>query len=423
MTSRWLGSLPEGWRRGRLDQVASAWTSNVDKHSIEGQPPVRLCNYTDVYKNDAIVEGMNFMVATATSEQLARFRLRHGDTVITKDSETADDIGVPAYVAYEADDLVCGYHLAIVRPTERVDPRYLYWIMASRPTRSQWAVTAAGVTRVGIRTTDLTKLTIPIAPVEQQRSIADYLDRETARIDTLIAEQQRLIEMLRERRDAAWAASYEQLRISYPLIPLRRVIDSIVDGPFGSSLTAAHYVEEGVRVIRLGNIGINEFKDDDRAFISAEYAAQLQGHAVVPGDVVVAGLGDDRMPLGRAAVVPDIGPAIVKADCYRVRTRSEVDPSYLAWALSAPATRTMVALLARGATRARLNTTVVREVVVPVPNLQEQRRVVEEATRVTAKIDALMAETERFIELSRERRAALITAAVTGEVDVRAEAS
>ena len=193
--SRWLGETPAHWRVGRLDHVATAWTSNVDKHSVDGQSAVRLCNYTDVYKNESIVEGMDFMRATATSEQIDRFRLRLGDTIITKDSETSDDIGIPAYVEYEAEDLICGYHLAMVRPkVDEAFPRFLYWALSAQPTLSQWAVQAAGVTRVGIRSTDLTKATLALPPLAEQRTIAMYLDRETAKIDALIREQQGSLE-------------------------------------------------------------------------------------------------------------------------------------------------------------------------------------------------------------------------------------
>jgi type I restriction enzyme S subunit len=172
-------------------------------------------------------------------------------------------------------------------------------------------------------------------------------------------------------------------------------------------------------VIRLGNVGINEFKDHDSAFIPIEYADELEAHAVVAGDVVVAGLGDDRMPLGRAAVVPDLGAAIVKADCYRLRPNDLVSPQYLAWVMSAPQTGSQIMLLARGATRARLNTKVVQQVEIPVPDRATQAEIVARSSAAIKKIDVLIAESERFIELSRERRAALITAAVTGQIDVR----
>ncbi|GMA92001.1 hypothetical protein GCM10025869_25300 [Homoserinibacter gongjuensis] len=82
------------WPVDRLGRLATAWPSNVDKHSVEGQSKIRLCNYTDVYNNRTITDRLPFMRATASEEQINRFRIRLGDTLITKDSETADDIGV-----------------------------------------------------------------------------------------------------------------------------------------------------------------------------------------------------------------------------------------------------------------------------------------------------------------------------------------
>ena len=93
--------------------------SNVDKHVKDGELPVRLCNYVDVYKSDRITEGIAFMRATATPAEIERFRLEAGDVLITKDSETWNDIGVPALIEQTADDLVCGYHLALLRPSRR----------------------------------------------------------------------------------------------------------------------------------------------------------------------------------------------------------------------------------------------------------------------------------------------------------------
>ncbi len=227
-----------------------------------------------------------------------------------------------------------------------------------------------------------------------------------------------MIEMLAERHDSVWAKRFEEARLVGRIVPLRRVIESIVDGPFGSSLTSAHYSDEGARVIRLGNIGVNEFKSGDAA-IPLDYANELEAHAAVQGDVVVAGLGDDKMPLGRAAVVPALGRAIVKADCYRLRPNHQVTATYLAWAMSSPQTRSQIMLLARGSTRARLNTSVVRQVEIPLPPRGTQETLVTQSDAETVRISALVLEAQQFIQLSKERRAALITAAVTGQIDVR----
>jgi len=114
----WLGQVPEHWEVRRLRNAAEMRVSNVDKHTRDDEVPVRLCNYVDVYKHDRIRNKIPFMRATASPEEVARFLLKRGDVLITKDSEAWDDIGVPALVEEPADDLICGYHLALLRPIQ-----------------------------------------------------------------------------------------------------------------------------------------------------------------------------------------------------------------------------------------------------------------------------------------------------------------
>lgn len=358
----------------------------------------------------------------AASEDLSNYKVcRAGNLVINRMRAFQGALGIAN------EDGIVSPDYAVLRVAPEVDARWLNYFLTSEATVATMSSLVRGIggTEAGnVRTprlniSDLQSMTAPLGSAMQQRAIADHLDRETARTDTLIGEQQRLIEMLRERRDSAWAAHVEEARRLGQTLSVRRVIESIVDGPFGSSLTSAHYSDEGARVIRLGNIGVNEFKDGDAAFIPLDYAKELEAHAVEQGDVVVAGLGDDKMPLGRAAVVPALGPAIVKADCYRLRPNEQVSAAYLAWVMSAPQTRSQTILLARGSTRARLNTKVVQQVEVPFPDRTTQDALVAQSDAETVKIDRLIAESERFVVLSRERRAALITAAVTGQIDVR----
>src|SRR5438045_2292983 len=112
----WLDNIPEGWEVKRLKYIANTRVSNVDKKS-EDEIQVKLCNYIDVYKNEFINEKIEFMVATATRRQVDYFELKRGDVIITKDSETPDDIGIPAYVdLVDTKNIVCWYHLAISTP-------------------------------------------------------------------------------------------------------------------------------------------------------------------------------------------------------------------------------------------------------------------------------------------------------------------
>ncbi len=147
---QWLGDMPEHWEVRRLRTVADMRVSNVDKHTMEDEFPVRLCNYVDVYKNDRITVAMPFMNATASWDEIKRFRLEPGDVLITKDSEAWDDIGVPALVTEAADDLLSGYHLAILRPFREIIGPYLARALQSKAVAYQFHVRANGVTRYGL---------------------------------------------------------------------------------------------------------------------------------------------------------------------------------------------------------------------------------------------------------------------------------
>ncbi|MEL6612840.1 MAG: restriction endonuclease subunit S, partial [Bacteroidota bacterium] len=121
------------WKRLALEEVAEVRFSAVDKKSTEGEWPVRLCNYTDVAKNEEIISQMDFMRATATEKERASFGLRSGDIALTKDSETAEDIARTAFVRSTLPDLVLGYHLALVRvrDTAQVHPAFLNFALQS----------------------------------------------------------------------------------------------------------------------------------------------------------------------------------------------------------------------------------------------------------------------------------------------------
>lgn len=409
--SRWLGKLPASWRQARLGAIAEAWTSTVDKHAVDGQPPVRLCNYTDVYKKDSITADIDFMKATARPDQIDRFRLRLGDTLITKDSETADDIGVPAFVEYEAPDLICGYHLAIVRPRDgEVVPRFLYWALSAAPTLRQWEVLASGVTRVGIRSGDLTKAALPLPPRMEQQQIADYLDHETARIDALMAKQQALIDTLRERRTAiADAVLGGFVDVGERLKRYLTVVDKRAGEDWPALDLLSVSIDWGVRPRK-------EISDDDPR------AEDLSAYKLVePGQVVV-----NRMRAFQGALGVSSVRGITSPDYLVLDMRNDVDAEWLAALMR---TRTFVSQMAQrvrgignvesGAVRTpRLNVDDLFEIRVAVPKIGEQGLAIQSLREQTLSIDELISKAERFVELAKERRAALITAAVTGELQM-----
>ena len=131
------GDVPNGaatgWPKVSLSNLIDLRLSSVDKKTKANESGVRLCNYMDVYKNSFIHSEMEFMAATATQREIAKCSLVKGDVIITKDSEKHDDIGVPALVREDVPDLVCGYHLAILRPDQSiVDGTILRYYALSR---------------------------------------------------------------------------------------------------------------------------------------------------------------------------------------------------------------------------------------------------------------------------------------------------
>ncbi|MFV9631863.1 MAG: restriction endonuclease subunit S [Methanosarcinales archaeon] len=204
----WIGEVPEGWKVRKLKHIASVKFSSVDKKTEEGQQPVCLCNYVDVYYNDYITSYLDLMKATASVAEIQNFTLRGGDILITKDSESWDDIAVPAYVSSDINNVLCGYHLAQIRPNISLsDGEYLFRSFYARGINDQFRVAATGVTRYGLGKYWLDNSLFLVPPLPEQHAIATFLDRETGRIDTLTTKIRESISKLREYRTALISAA------------------------------------------------------------------------------------------------------------------------------------------------------------------------------------------------------------------------
>lgn len=195
----WIGKIPKGWETRMVKHVAEVLPSNVDKLTVEGETAVRLCNYTDVYKNDQITSPMieDLMIASATQKQIQKLTLRKGDVIITKDSETPDDIGIPAYVPEDLAGVVCGYHLAIIRP-QKVNGGYLAKFFLTHSAKTQFFLSANGLTRYAIGIGDIGGAFLPVPPREAQEQIAEYLDEKMKSFDMAVGHVEQSITLLQE---------------------------------------------------------------------------------------------------------------------------------------------------------------------------------------------------------------------------------
>ena len=189
-----IGAIPSDWKMCDFKDVAEVAFSPVDKKSVAGEIPVQLCNYTDVFYSSYIHSGMNFMNATAKSNECTKWGLREGDVLFTKDSETPREIGIPAYVIEDMPDVLCGYHLGLARPrTDQLMGKYLAIILTSVELKRQLACIANGVTRFGLTLQAVRSLKIPLPPLEEQGVIAvtldsfrDLIEYTTKQLDALI---------------------------------------------------------------------------------------------------------------------------------------------------------------------------------------------------------------------------------------------
>ena len=189
-------------------------------------------------------------------------------------------------------------------------------------------------------------------------------------------------------------------------VPLKRVVLDACDGPFGSSLKSDHYRDDGARVIRLGNVGVGSWVDGDAAYVDLDYWRLLNRHHALPGDLIVAGLGDENHPVGRACVLPEVGPAMVKADCYRLRLDPELaDARFVALFLSSAAGSREASKLADGATRSRLTLSKALSIPIPDIDLERQRATVDYLDAEAARIDMLVGALERLREICQQRAA------------------
>jgi type I restriction enzyme S subunit len=350
------------------------------------------------------------------SDDLSAYKwVQRGDLVLNKMKTWQGSLAVSEYEGIVSP----AYFVCALKPS--VHPKYIHYLLRSDLYIAMYAAASKGIrpNQWDLPYDEFRRLPVLLPPMEEQRRIADFLDDQVARIDDLLRARQAQFARTMEILDSLWDARASRALSAGPAVPLGRVLVSICDGPFGSSLTSGHYTDEGVRVIRLGNIGTFSFRDQDKAYIDPGYAQELVAHATRTGDLVMAGLGDESWPLGRCTVVPEgVAPAIVKADCYRIRLDSRVSHEFAAWYLSSPPARAQFALLARGSTRARLNTGLARQAQLPLVSLAEQDALVREFGREAEGTHEMQDLLDSAAGRLAEYKRSLITAAVTGELDV-----
>nr|WP_282445512.1 restriction endonuclease subunit S [Micrococcus luteus] len=307
----------------------------------------------------------------------------------------------------------------VYRPVDEMCSRYLGYLVLSSFFLEQVNASTYG-TKMPRANWDFIKTIEVWAPdFDTQRRIADYLDRETATIDALIEKQRALAGALRERRSAAIEHALQAAADRRLL--LKRLVSRVDQGisPDTSSATGL----EDIWVLKSGASNDGFFNEEASKPVPESVTVPL-GIELHEGDLVVSRASGSPRLVGSAAIVGQLSRRLVLSDKnFRLVPSQNVWVRYLYWALNSQIYREQVLRSISGAEGLANNLPLSKlmNFTVPVPPLEEQREIADHLDRETATIDALIAKAERFIELARERRAALITAAVTGQIEIPTE--
>ena len=419
---KWFDRVPTHWEVRRLRNVADLRVSSVDKHKREDEENVRLCNYVDVYNNDRITAKMNFMHATATPDEIERYRLERGDVVITKDSETWDDIGVPALVTDSAPDLISGYHLALLRPrSEHAVGGYLFRALESKGISRQFDVQARGVTRFGLTHVGIKSVWLPVPPLSEQMRIVRFLDHADRRIQRYIRAKQKLIALLEEQKQAIIHQAVTgqiDVRTGQPYPSYK---DSgaewlgVVPGHWEISRVKAEF-----HCLNHRRLPLNGTKRGEMSFRRYDYYG---ASGVI--DKVEDYLFDAELLLiaedGANLVLRNLPLAIIARGKFWVNNHAHIlnpkrgNIEFLARVMECLNYQPWIS----GAAQPKLTQDRLMSIAIAVPSREEQDRIVASSITETSHLRISISRAEREINLLHEHRTRLIADVVTGKLDVR----
>ncbi len=419
------------WCYKPLGSIAEIRVSNVDKKIVAGERPVRLCNYMDVYANSYVEDGMSFMEASATDREISSFALRKGDVLITKDSESPDDIGIPAVVDGAGPDLVCGYHLAILRPDQDVvDPAFLMKQLETASSTKFFGARAAGSTRYALSLRTMHELPIRIAPRDAQAKIARILrllDGQIEQTEALIAKQERvragLLQDLFTRgvdQNGALRPPREEAPDLYHQTELGWLPKGWDATRVGSLFELIYryptyygisYVESGVPEVRGELILDNGTLASSPRFISSETAARFPKIRLELSDIVMSVRGT----IGKFATVSeDYVGGVITANLLRLKPRSAVRSDFLMHLLKSSFFQERLETACSQTTIRTIQMPAFCDILVPMAPEPEQTELALILNAIRAQIESEVLSLEKL----RALKSALMQDLLTGRVSV-----
>jgi type I restriction enzyme S subunit len=426
----WIGEVPEGWRIVPLKALAQIVNGATPESGNPEYWDGDIAWFTPADLDNENVSELIKPRRRITAEGLASCaaRLTPAGSVILSTRAPVGSVGVTLIPSATNQ----GCRTLVTNP--RILPKLLADMLVAA--RSELSLRSNGATFQELSTDSLASLRIPLAPLEEQTAIVSFLDRATARIDALIAKKTEFIELLAKKRQALITHAVTkgldpnvkmkdsgvewlgQVPAHWKVRPIKSLANKtgalFIDGDW---IESKNLSDSGIRYITTGNVGVGEYKEQGSGYISESTFEELSCTEVFPGDVLVSRLNP---PIGRACIVPNLGSRIVTSvDNVIFRPALDFSSAFVVYRFSAADYSHELGLLASGATMQRVSRTELGNVRIAWPPLDEQLAIVAVLDRETARIDLLIEKVQLSIDLLKKRRSALITAAVTGQIDLR----
>ena len=425
-----LGAIPRSWTSGplkRLVQRGRKITYGIVQCGPDVDDGVPYIRPVDMRDEAGVTPGSLRRTSREIAEAYRRSTVLPGDVVVSIGPSFGKTMVVPTELA--GANLTQG--TARVAPGPSVDGRYLFWCMRSRATWSFWDAGCAGATFGALTLELLGSTQICVPPVDEQQAIAAFLDRETAKIDALVARNERLIELLEaERASAIVRAVTKGLDSSVPLISSG--IPSIGEVPCHWSVgpiarewdvidckhRTVPFVEEGVPIVSIGEVQdleVDTLRANRTTQAEAEHISD-GGRRPVRHDVIYS----RNATVGAAAIVATDEPMCLGQDVSLIRSTRQ-SGRYLLYQLRSAVVSAQLEEMSVGTTFSRINVARIKRFKVCIPSRSEQDAIAEHCDRIWRETEVTIRRTHALVDRLREYRSALITAAVGGQIDVRGE--
>jgi type I restriction enzyme S subunit len=420
----WLGEVPEHWEEKHLKSVTSI-NDEVLSESVSTDHEIEYVDISSVSLANGIERTESVIFGDAPSR--ARRIPRDGDVLV---STVRTYLKAIAPVVSPPSNLVASTGFAVVRPQRGIHPGYLKYALQEEHFIQQVISRSTGVSYPAINASDIARIPLSLPKQSEQLAIATFLDHETAKIDALITEQQHLIELLQEKRQAVIShAVTKGLNPDAPMkdsgvewlgeVPehwtLKRLKHLSPNLTVGIVVNPSEYVsDEGLPFVYGGDIreGVIDWENSRR--IAPAMSDKQAKTRLRSGDLLMVRVGAP----GITAVVPAECEGGNCASVMLIRQGS-FSSQWLCFTLNTRIVRFQVEVVQYGAAQEQFNISHAVNFWLPVPPRPEQDRIATFLLSEHEKAQGLILQAQNAVSLLQERRSALISAAVTGQIDVR----